>query len=142
MASTETRRAVRQGAAVATEAVQDADCVTCPPLIQSPLSPEAAAQHVAVLKALADPQRLRIMALIAAQPRHQPLCVCDVEAAFELSQPTISHHLRVLRQAGLVTMTKRGLWHYYAPAPGALAPVRHLLATLDRAPRPASPVSG
>ena len=86
---------------------------------------------MAVLKALADPHRLRILALIAAQPAGSPLCACDVEAGFDLSQPTISHHLKVLREAGLVTVTKRGLWHYYAPAAGRLRPLRGLLTTPD-----------
>jgi ArsR family transcriptional regulator len=98
---------------------------------ESPLREDEAARHAGVLKALADPHRLRMLALIAAQPADAPLCQCDVEARFALSQPTVSHHLRVLREAGLIAVTKRGLWHYYAPAPGGLAPVRGLLAALD-----------
>lgn len=81
-----------------------------------------------VLKALADPHRLRILALLAAQPAAEPLCVCDVESAFDLSQPTISHHLRVLREAGLIGVTKRGLWHYYALVRDGVQPIQHLLA--------------
>src|SRR5579883_524319 len=61
-----------------------------------PLDEAAAARHAAVLKALADPHRLRILSLLAAQPLSMPLCVCEIEGAFDLSQPTISHHLRVL----------------------------------------------
>jgi ArsR family transcriptional regulator, arsenate/arsenite/antimonite-responsive transcriptional repressor len=106
----------------------DACCVAG---TEPPLQLEEAARYVAVLKALADPHRLRMLALMAAQPASEPLCACDVEASFELSQPTISHHLRVLREAGLVTVTKRGLWHYYAPATGSLAPLRDLLTMLD-----------
>ncbi len=105
------------------------DCCAAP--AQSPLSAKEAARHAALLKALADPHRLRILAILASQPPADPLCVCDVESAFELSQPTISHHLRVLREAGLLTVTKRGLWHYYAAIPGALAPVRNLMAALE-----------
>ena len=112
----------------------DSGCDACCAPAESPLGEAAAAQHVTVLKALADPHRLRMLALIAAQPASAPLCACDVEAGFELSQPTISHHLRVLREAGLITVTKRGLWHYYAPAAGSLAPLRNLLTTLDAAP--------
>ena len=58
------------------------------------------------------------------------MCVCEIEGEFGLAQPTVSHHLKVLREAGLVTVTKRGLWHYYAPAVDGLAPVRRLLDAL------------
>jgi ArsR family transcriptional regulator len=106
--------------------------VCCVDVVESPLGAAAAARYAALLKALADPHRLRILALLGAQPAADPLCVCDVETAFDLSQPTISHHLRVLREAGLVTVTKRGLWHYYALAPDGLHPVQELLAGLAR----------
>jgi len=64
------------------------------------------------LKALADPTRLRMLDLLVAQ--ETPLCVCDVTAQFDLHQPTISHHLRILRQAGLISGEKRGVWSYYS----------------------------
>ena len=96
----------------------------------SALRPEAAARYAAVLKALADPHRLRMLSIIAAQPATALLCVCEIEGEFGLSQPTISHHLKVLREAGLVTVTKRGLWHYYAPNPEGLVPVHAALAAL------------
>jgi ArsR family transcriptional regulator, arsenate/arsenite/antimonite-responsive transcriptional repressor len=108
--------------------VGDADC--CRDGLVSPISAEEALEHARVLKALADPNRLRILALIAAQPASEALCACDVEASFELSQPTISHHLRVLREAGLISVTKRGLWHYYAVEPVGLAGVQTLLGSL------------
>src|SRR5262249_12654347 len=63
------------------------------------------------LKALADPTRLRMLELLAGQPR--PLCVCDITTQFDQRQPTISHHLRILREAGLVAYEKRGVWAYY-----------------------------
>jgi ArsR family transcriptional regulator len=63
------------------------------------------------LKALADPTRLGLLDLLAQQPG--VLCVCELTARFDLHQPTISHHLRILRQAGLVTFEKRGVWAYY-----------------------------
>jgi ArsR family transcriptional regulator, arsenate/arsenite/antimonite-responsive transcriptional repressor len=63
------------------------------------------------LKALADPTRLRMLNLLAEQP--QPLCVCDITSQFRLRQPTISHHLRILREAGLINGEKRGVWSYY-----------------------------
>jgi ArsR family transcriptional regulator, arsenate/arsenite/antimonite-responsive transcriptional repressor len=105
----------------------------CGPVLAPPLGEAEALQRAAVFKALSDPNRLRMLALIAAQPAAEPLCACDVESAFALSQPTISHHLKVLREAGLISVTRRGLWHYYAPIPGALEPVRSLLTTLDPA---------
>ena len=63
------------------------------------------------LKALADPTRLRMLDLLMGQS--QPLCVCDITAQFDLHQPTISHHLRILREAGLINGEKRGVWSYY-----------------------------
>jgi ArsR family transcriptional regulator len=64
------------------------------------------------LKALADPTRLRMLDLLAQQP--QPLCVCDITSQFDLRQPTISHHLRILREAQLIAGERRGVWSYYA----------------------------
>lgn len=64
------------------------------------------------LKALADPTRLRMLDLLVEQP--EPLCVCEITDQFDLRQPTISHHLRILREAGLITSDKRGVWSYYA----------------------------
>ncbi len=74
---------------------------------------------VAVFRALGEPTRLEILRLIVAQPG--PICVCDIVERFPLQQPTISHHLRVLREAGLVTVSRRGVWVYYAPDAGGLA---------------------
>ena len=80
------------------------------------------------LKALADPTRLRMLELLAGQPR--PLCVCDITSQFDQRQPTISHHLRILREAGLVACEKRGVWAYYwttEGGKGAVSTVRALL---------------
>jgi ArsR family transcriptional regulator len=78
-----------------------------------PRRPSRSAEQVArVLKAIADPTRLTMLALLAAEA--DALCVCHIEARFRLSQPTISHHLRVLREAGLVTSERRGAWVHYA----------------------------
>jgi ArsR family transcriptional regulator, arsenate/arsenite/antimonite-responsive transcriptional repressor len=88
-----------------------------------------------VLKALADPTRLTIVALLQRQA--VPLCVCHVEARFRLSQPTISHHLRLLREAGLVRSDKRGAWVYYAIDDERVASIpglRALLASIDLGP--------
>jgi ArsR family transcriptional regulator len=124
--------------ALSTPGVAGADGVAgavgcCGPVV-SPLGEAQAAAYAAVLKALADPHRLRMLALIAAQPAEAPLCACDVESAFDLSQPTISHHLKVLREAGLIGVAKRGLWHYYSLRPGGLGPVREVLGALTPVP--------
>jgi ArsR family transcriptional regulator len=72
---------------------------------------------VGVFKALADPTRLEILRLLSAQ--RGPTCVCDVVSHFGLAQPTISHHLRVLREAGLLRASKIGVWSFYEPEPSA-----------------------
>lgn len=82
----------------------------------------------ALMKALADPTRLQILSMLVRG--ESPLCVCEIELAFDLSQPTISHHLRVLRDAGLVRTEKRGLWVYYSPVAERLEQLRDGLALL------------
>jgi ArsR family transcriptional regulator len=99
----------------------------CPPLLEAPLSSEDAEQLATGLKALADPARLRLLSLIQAQPGCEA-CVCNLTAPLELSQGTVSHHLRVLREAGLVEREQRGSWAYYRVAPEALAALRTFLA--------------
>ncbi|MFF2373587.1 ArsR/SmtB family transcription factor [Streptomyces xiamenensis] len=87
-----------------------ADC--CPGLLAAPLSEEQAAELAPVFKALGDPVRLRLLSMIASRAGGE-VCVCDLTPAFDLSQPTISHHLKVLRQAGLIGSQRRGTWVYY-----------------------------
>jgi ArsR family transcriptional regulator len=79
-----------------------------------------------VLKVLADPTRLRLLSLIQAQPDGEA-CVCHLTAPVGLSQPTVSHHLKVLLDAGLVTREQRGSWAYFRVVPEALATLRALL---------------
>jgi ArsR family transcriptional regulator len=98
----------------------------CAPLTSEPLSVEQAAQIVPVVKALADPVRLRLLSLVASHQDGEA-CVCDLNDAFDLSQPTISHHLKVLHEAGLLDRSKRGVWVYYSVAPGALAGLAALI---------------
>jgi ArsR family transcriptional regulator len=86
---------------------------------------------VGVFKALADSNRVEILRLIAAQAG--PICVCDIVDRFDLSQPTISHHLKVLREAGLVTVSRRGVWAYYAPGP-ELSSLRARFSVLEPGP--------
>ena len=82
-------------------------------------------EAVDVLKALADPTRL---SMVATLRRHgQPVCICDLVSVYELGQPTISHHMAVLRQAGLVTCEKRGLWGFYSLRDDLPAPTKRLL---------------
>ena len=82
-----------------------------PPRSVRPLRTDDQARLVAAFKALADPTRLEIVRLVAAQAG--PVCVCDIVDRFDLSQPTISHHLGVLRDGGLLRSTKRGIWAFY-----------------------------
>ncbi|WP_415854223.1 ArsR/SmtB family transcription factor [Sinomonas sp. G460-2] len=84
----------------------------CSPLSREPLSEELAEQVSLVLKALGDPVRLRLMSLVASHEGGEA-CVCDLNDAFDLSQPTISHHLKVLHEVGLLEREKRGVWVYY-----------------------------
>jgi ArsR family transcriptional regulator, arsenate/arsenite/antimonite-responsive transcriptional repressor len=100
----------------------------CPPLSAEPLSAEQAEQVAPQLKALAEPVRLRLMSLIASHPGGEA-CVCDLNEAFELSQPTISHHLKVLHEAGLLDRQKRGVWVYYRARTQALASLGTLIGT-------------
>src|SRR5215468_9002156 len=99
----------------------------CPPLTAQPLSQAQADQIAPLLKALADPVRLRLMSLVASHTGGEA-CVCDLNDAFDLSQPTISHHLKILHDAGLLVREKRGVWAYYRIRPSALAAVAALIA--------------
>jgi ArsR family transcriptional regulator, arsenate/arsenite/antimonite-responsive transcriptional repressor len=97
-------------------------------LLPDPIGTTQRDRLVGVFRALGDPTRLEVYRLIAAQP--DPLCVCDIVARFEVSQPTISHHLKILREAGLVTVSRRGVWAYYAADPRGLEIVRSTLSSL------------
>jgi len=84
-----------------------------------------------MLKALGDPVRLRLMSLVASHEGGEA-CVCDLVTEFTLSQPTMSHHLKVLHEAGLLDRDKRGVWVYYSVRPGALAALAALVDPLER----------
>jgi ArsR family transcriptional regulator len=84
----------------------------CPGLLTTPLDEGQAVELAKVFKALGDPVRLRLLSLIASRAGGE-VCVCDLTPAFDLSQPTISHHLKLLRQAGLIDCERRGTWVYY-----------------------------
>ena len=98
----------------------------CSPLTSAPLSESAAAGLVPMLKALADPARLRLLSLVASHEGSEA-CVCDLNDAFDLSQPTISHHLKVLHEAGLLDREKRGVWVFYRARTEAMADLATLL---------------
>ncbi|MGX7681794.1 metalloregulator ArsR/SmtB family transcription factor [Jatrophihabitans sp. DSM 45814] len=98
----------------------------CSPLSREPLSQPEAEQIAPLLKALADPVRLRLMSLVASHEGGEA-CICDLNPAFELSQPTISHHLKVLNEAGLLDREKRGVWVYYRARTEALANLAALI---------------
>jgi ArsR family transcriptional regulator len=101
--------------------------VTCPPLLQEPLEAKEADQLASALKALAEPARLRLLSLIQAQPGHEA-CVCHLTEPLGLSQPTVSHHLKVLLQAGLVEREQRGSWAYFRVREEPLAALRAVLS--------------
>lgn len=110
--------------------VQDlAGC--CWPVIDAPMDQPAAERLATVLKALAEPTRLRLLSLVAAHEGGEA-CVCDLTDPVELSQPTVSHHLKVLVDAGLLQREQRGKWAYYRLVPGALDALAALLSTTRR----------
>jgi len=99
----------------------------CAPLAEFPLGADDAERLSRSLKALADPARLRILSLIAAADDNE-ICVCELPAPLGLSQPTVSHHLKVLVEGGFLSRSKRGTWAYYRLVPGSLDAVTRPLA--------------
>jgi ArsR family transcriptional regulator len=104
------------------------DVACCAPLTQEPLSAAAATDLARTLKAIADPARLRLLSMIAAHEGGEA-CVCDLTDPLGLSQPTVSHHLKVLVDAGLLTRDKRGVWAYFTLVPAALDSLAEVLRT-------------
>jgi ArsR family transcriptional regulator, arsenate/arsenite/antimonite-responsive transcriptional repressor len=98
----------------------------CSPLSQETLGPAEADQLAAALKVIADPARLRLLSLIQAQPDGEA-CVCHLQKPLGLSQPTVSHHLKVLVGAGLLEREQRGRWAYFRVVPDQLRALRELL---------------
>jgi ArsR family transcriptional regulator len=103
----------------------------CSPLTQEAISVEQAAVLATRMKALADPARLRLVSLLAASPDGEA-CVCDLTEPLGLAQPTVSHHLKVLYQAGILTREKRSTWAYYAVVPEALGAIADVLTPAAR----------
>ena len=98
----------------------------CSPVTREPLTADEAARIAPLLKALADPVRLRLLSIVASHADGEA-CVCDLNDAFDLSQPTISHHLKQLHEAGLLDREKRGVWVYYRVNAGTLGDLAVLL---------------
>ena len=103
-------------------------------LVRSPLDDQDAHAISPFLRALADPIRLRMLSLIGADPRGEA-CVCDLADEFHLSQPTISYHLRILREAGLIVGQRRGTWVYYRVVTDALNRVAQLFSRPEESVR-------
>ena len=100
----------------------------CSPLMRQPLSDDQSADLARVFKALGDPVRLRLLSLIASHAGGEA-CVCDLTDAFDLTGPTISHHLKVLREAGVIDGERRGTWIYYRVLPDTLRRLSSVLTT-------------
>jgi ArsR family transcriptional regulator len=98
----------------------------CAPLAEAPLSEDDAALLASRLKAVAEPARLRLVSLVLASPG-QEACICDLTAPLGLSQPTVSHHMKVLVDAGLLAREKRGRWAYFRAVPDAFESLAHAL---------------
>ena len=108
---------------VGVKLIQQIDEGCCPVFVESPLSNVEAERLAAALRVMADPARLRLVSLIAARPDAEA-CVCELTAPLGLSQPTVSHHLRVLHEAGVLDRDKRGRWVYYHLNPEPLEALR------------------
>ena len=109
------------------EPVVDASC--CAPSAKPTLGADEAQQSALVFKALADPNRLRLLSIVRAGASGEA-CVCDLTEPLDLGQPTVSHHLKILVEAGMLTREKRGTWAYYSLVPGALERAAGLLSAL------------
>ncbi|MGW5735924.1 MULTISPECIES: ArsR/SmtB family transcription factor [Streptomyces] len=103
------------------------ECGCCPALLAAPMDQDQAVQLAKVFKALGDPVRLRLLSMIASREGGE-ICVCELTPAFDLSQPTISHHLKLLKQAGLIDSERRGTWVYYRLLPATTDKLAAVLA--------------
>ncbi len=108
--------------------VRQPDAVPCcPPLAREPLAPGGAQEMAALFRAVADPLRLRLLSLIACHPGGES-CVCDLTGEFDVTAPSISYHLKILREAGLISSERRGTWVYYRIMPAVMARMSGVLA--------------
>jgi len=107
------------------EVVNQKEC--CAPLASEPLSPGGAGELAPLFKAVADPMRLRLLSLIACHEDGET-CVCDLLEAFEVTAPSVSYHLKILREAGLISSERRGTWVYYRVNPEVMERMSAVLA--------------
>jgi ArsR family transcriptional regulator, arsenate/arsenite/antimonite-responsive transcriptional repressor len=105
--------------------VNGSDC--CPAVLSAPLNQEQAGELATDFAALADPVRLRLLSLLASAPAGEA-CVCELVEPLDRSQPTVSHHLKILADAGLISGEKRGRWVWYRVVPERLGRLRSVLA--------------
>lgn len=110
--------------------------VCCPPLACEPLSQGGASELAPLFKAVADPMRLRLLSLIACHPGGEA-CVCDLLTEFDVTAPSISYHLKILREAGLISSERRGTWVYYRVNPAVMARMSAVLVIPASSPPPA-----
>jgi ArsR family transcriptional regulator, arsenate/arsenite/antimonite-responsive transcriptional repressor len=108
------------------ERLAESSCCEAAPLVREPLTAQAAADLAGLLKALSDPVRLRLLSVVASHAGGEA-CVCDISAGITVSQPTVSHHLKVLRNAGLLERERRGSWVHYRVVPEVLQQLSTLL---------------
>ena len=111
----------------------------CTPLLREPITASQAAGLARILKALADPVRLQLVSIVAVHENGEA-CVCELTGPVGLSQPTISHHLKILVDAGIFTRDKRGVWAYYALVPSALDALSAVLSGTPAGPPPSTRV--
>ena len=107
--------------------IDDVSVTECAPAGAEPLAHDEATRRAALLKALADPVRLQLLSIISGSPG-QEACVCDMTELVDVAQPTVSHHLKVLVDAGIVTRDRRGNWAWFRLDAGQLAAIRGFLA--------------
>jgi ArsR family transcriptional regulator, arsenate/arsenite/antimonite-responsive transcriptional repressor len=112
--------------------IQEIDAACCPPVVASPLGDDEADRLAGALRVIADPARLRLVSIVASSGGS---CVCDLTDMLGLSQPTVSHHLRVLSDAGVLRREKRGRWAYYSVDPEPLELLRSALDPASVSPQ-------
>jgi ArsR family transcriptional regulator len=111
---------------------QSDQSLCCAPVLRAPLTEPQAVELARVFKAIGDPVRLRLLSLIASHAGGEA-CVCDLTGAFDLTGPTISHHLKVLREAGIIDGERRGTWIYYRVLPDTLRALSAVLVAPEEA---------
>src|SRR5690625_1676879 len=132
------RQSLREdGGVTAIPDIPELEVACCAPPVPEPRAADEAPGLATIFQALADPARLRLLSIIAS-PQGGEACVCDLTEPVDLSQPTVSHHLKILTDAGLLTRDKRGKWVYYAVVPQALDTLGEVLRVEHQGTGPTS----